>query len=816
MPQKSKRRSTKLDLAVSHDELDHILLQNELEQDHLFFSRYFFKARQNIKFIVNWHHQLISDSVQKVMDGEIKNLIINVPPGSSKTEMVVINFIARGLAINPWCRFLHLSYSDDLALLNSQTARDMITGDEYQALWPLKISDDTKSKKRWNVDIDGNNAGGVYATSLAGQITGFRAGHMTTGFMGCFIGSTQIRMNRGLKSIDEIEPGDLVYSYNHDTQKTEYKSVRATKISLRNDIVEVETASGRSFRCTPCHRFFDGKSYRAISTFSKGDLISVLPISALDEMHGLSNGIPERKARSSQGHGPWVQIYILLKKMYKPSFKKDKKTYKASRNPLLYLRKNIQAGQSNVSNLFLRLCKSIALKKDERGRELKLSRWSRALQHLLQKNENINSKERWRLLFDLLFKEEIDCSPYRSSSRQQQPTEFSHSLSEMSCNPSQISYESISRITRLGELETKVYDIQVDGNHNFFANGVLAHNCILIDDPLKPEDAFSKSKIAAANRKLLTTVKSRKANPDTPIVLIMQRIAENDPTGFILSGNLPGEWTHISIPAVMTNENVQKLDPKYQSLIERDGTERFSYWPYKERIEELLIMEKGDGQDKDGAKIGRQVFASQYQQNPIAIGGNIIKSTDFVMYKEPPKIKWRKIFADTAQKTKERNDYSVFQEWGYGEDGKGYLLDLIRGKWEAPDLQKRAVAFWAKAKAREVSKFGQLRKLMVEDKSSGTGLIQSLKLYPHNVPIEGIERERDKLTRVSDALPYIESRQVCIPEDAPFTNDFVLECEAFTSDDSHAHDDQIDPMADAIEDLLSNANKLKAWENAGR
>lgn len=524
MPPKSKRRSTKLDLAVSGDELDHILLQNELEQDHLFFSRYFFKARQNIKFIVNWHHQLIADSVQKVMDGEIKNLIINVPPGSSKTEMVVINFIARGLAINPWCRFLHLSYSDDLALLNSQTARDMITGDEYQALWPLKISDDTKSKKRWNVDIDGKNAGGVYATSLAGQITGFRAGHMTTGFMGC----------------------------------------------------------------------------------------------------------------------------------------------------------------------------------------------------------------------------------------------------------------------------------------------------ILIDDPLKPEDAFSKSKIAAANRKLLTTVKSRKANPDTPIVLIMQRIAENDPTGFILSGNLPGEWTHISIPAVMTNDNVQKLDPKYQSLIERDGTDRFSYWPYKERIEELLIMEKGDGQDKDGAKIGRQVFASQYQQNPIAIGGNIIKSSDFVMYKEPAKIRWRKIFADTAQKTKERNDYSVFQEWGYAEDGKAYLLDLIRGKWEAPDLQKRAVAFWAKAKSRDLTKFGQLRKLMVEDKSSGTGLIQSLKLYPHNIPIEGIERERDKLTRVSDALPYIESRQVCIPEDAPFTNDFVLECEAFTADDSHAHDDQIDPMADAIEDLLSNANKLKAWENAGR
>lgn len=57
------------------------------EQDHLFFSRYFFKHRQAIKFRVNWHHELIAQKVQDVIDGRIKNLVINVPPGSSKTEL---------------------------------------------------------------------------------------------------------------------------------------------------------------------------------------------------------------------------------------------------------------------------------------------------------------------------------------------------------------------------------------------------------------------------------------------------------------------------------------------------------------------------------------------------------------------------------------------------------------------------------------------------------------------------------------------------------------------------------------------------------
>lgn len=490
--------------------------------DHLFFTRYFFKNRQAVKFLVNWHHRLISDTIQGIIDGGIKNVVINVSPGSSKTEIVVINFIARGLALNPRARFLHLSYSDDLALLNSYAAREIVRSDAFQKLWPLEIANDAKAKGRWNVLIDGQAAGGVYATSLGGQITGFRAGHMSPGFQGA----------------------------------------------------------------------------------------------------------------------------------------------------------------------------------------------------------------------------------------------------------------------------------------------------IIIDDPLKPEDAFSKSKIESANRKLLTTVKSRRANPDTPIVVIMQRISEDDPTGFIEAGNLQGDWNFVKIPALITDEEIDKLAPRTRpdtSGETRDEKGRFSYWPYKEPIADLIAMERGDGTDASGSRISKHVFAGQFQQNPVALGGNIIRGEDFRLVKILPKMKWRKIYADTAQKTKERNDFSVFECWGYGEDGKAYLLDLIRGKWEAPDLQKRAIAFWAKHGAMNLNSHGALRKMMVEDKSSGTGLIQTLRMPPYNIPIEGIERDKDKLTRVMDALPYIEAGQVCMEEDAPFVSDFISECEAFAADDSHAFDDQVDPMLDAINDMLASGDKMKIW-----
>ncbi|WP_104012197.1 phage terminase large subunit [Burkholderia anthinoferrum] len=505
----SPNSKTSIDPAI-----ERAVLKAKCERDHLFFSRYFFKHRQAIKFRVNWHHVLIADTVQRVIDGTLKNVVINVPPGSSKTELVAINLIARGLALNPRARFLHISYSDDLALLNSETARDIVASDEYQALWPLKVADDAKSKKRWNVLVDGKKAGGVYAVSLGGQITGFRAGHMAEGWQGA----------------------------------------------------------------------------------------------------------------------------------------------------------------------------------------------------------------------------------------------------------------------------------------------------IIIDDPLKVEDAYSKTNRDKANRKLQSTVKSRKASPDTPIIVIMQRLAEEDPTGFIKARKLPGDWEFIEIPALITDEYVAKLPAHIRDRVERDERDedgRYSYWPYKEPLQELLASEKADA----------YVFNGQYMQRPSPLGGGIIQSGKFLRYGALPQLQYRKIFADTAQKTAERNDYSVFECWGLGYDNRVYLIDLVRGKWKAPELKRRAIDFWNKHAAIGADDPGApvLRQMKVEDKSSGTGLIQDIQAEG-GIPIEGIERVKDKLTRVMDVVSQIDAGNVGVPLDAPWVSDFLTECDSFTADDTHMHDDQIDPMVDAINDMLGGAKDLSVWE----
>ena len=196
-------------------------------------------------------------------------------------------------------------------------------------------------------------------------------------------------------------------------------------------------------------------------------------------------------------------------------------------------------------------------------------------------------------------------------------------------------------------------------------------------------------------------------------------------------------------------------------------------------------------------------WLSLYQQTPVILGGEIIKGAWFGRYVVLPQIKYRKIFADTAQKTKEHNDYSVFECWGVGDDNKLYLIDMIRGKWEAPDLKRQAVDFWNKHKNITTS---PLREMCVEDKASGTGLIQDIKREA-KIPIKAIQRSIDKLTRVQDVVSYIESGYVMIPENSSFVSDFITECESFTADNAHQHDDQIDPMCDAINDMLAKHNQ---------
>lgn len=284
---------------------------------------------------------------------------------------------------------------------------------------------------------------------------------------------------------------------------------------------------------------------------------------------------------------------------------------------------------------------------------------------------------------------------------------------------------------------------------------------LIVDDPLKPSDAYSETVRPKVNDWFTSTLESRLNKKDTPIILIQQRLHQDDLAGYLLSGGNGEDWHHLNIPAI--NDDGEAL------------------WPFKLDIDTLKRMESSDP----------YTFASQYMQAPSPKGGGIFKENWLQWYVSHniPEFKYTFITADTAQKTKERNDYSVLQHWGFSKDNKLYLLNMKRGKWEAPELELQFKAFYADCCNRY-----KVRTCYIEDKASGTGLIQSLKRYG-SIPVQAVPRSTDKTTRAYDAAPWLAQGSVYLNREIDQIDTLISELVTFPA---AKHDDTVDPLMDAV------------------
>ena len=303
----------------------------------------------------------------------------------------------------------------------------------------------------------------------------------------------------------------------------------------------------------------------------------------------------------------------------------------------------------------------------------------------------------------------------------------------------------------------------------------MGADILIIDDPVKDRKSANSATVRQSIYEWYTSTAYTRLSPGGGVIVMCTRWHVDDLLGMLLKEEQNGgdKWHVINYPAIAEHDEPHR----------RAGE---ALHPERYPLDSLLKIK--------GA-VGSADWASLYQGRPTVLGGNIIKSGWFKRYKQLPELKYRLVDADTALKTKEANDFSVFGCGGLGKEGNLYITDWRRGKWEAPDLKRNAIDFWIKQLA---MKNGVCRDFCVEDKASGTGLIQEIKRGTPPIPIRGIERDTDKLTRLQDVLGYIEAGRVYIPENAPWVSDFIAECEAFRGDMKHAHDDQVDVLVDLI------------------
>jgi predicted phage terminase large subunit-like protein len=198
-----------------------------------FHTRYFFKSQYNRKFIVSEHHKIIIDTLERIARGELKRVIFNIAPRYGKTELIVKSFISWCIALNPKSKWIHTSYSDGLALDNSETIKNLISSQEYQTLFPsVKIKTDSRAKEKWYT----TDGGGMLARSSSGQVTGFGAGKVDDEDEKEFLTDLELMQNFGGAIVidDPIKPDDASSDTIREKINLKFETTIRSRVNSRN------------------------------------------------------------------------------------------------------------------------------------------------------------------------------------------------------------------------------------------------------------------------------------------------------------------------------------------------------------------------------------------------------------------------------------------------------------------------------------------------------------------------------------------------------------------------------------------------------
>jgi len=169
---------------------ERVIIRSKSTKSFLNFTRIWFELIQGDRLLVNWHHRLMASKIDDLLAGQLvpRNLIINIPPGGTKTEFFSIHFPAYVNALVQEKRLkrfrnLNISFADTLVKRNSRRTRDIIASREYQEFWPCSFG--VNQAEEWEIkDERGRSIGQTVSRSSNGQITGGRGGYYGPEFSG--------------------------------------------------------------------------------------------------------------------------------------------------------------------------------------------------------------------------------------------------------------------------------------------------------------------------------------------------------------------------------------------------------------------------------------------------------------------------------------------------------------------------------------------------------------------------------------------------------------------------------------------------------
>lgn len=293
---------------------------------------------------------------------------------------------------------------------------------------------------------------------------------------------------------------------------------------------------------------------------------------------------------------------------------------------------------------------------------------------------------------------------------------------------------------------------------------------IIIDDPHKADEARSDVIRQGVIDWFQNTLESRKNSPDTPIIVIMQRLHENDLAGWLLNGGNCEEWESLCL-----------------SVWQEDGS---PLWPAKHDAEALRRMEKA----------APYVFAGQYRQRPSPPDGGIFKPDQIQVVDALPagQIEWVRgwDFGSTTD-----GDYTAGAKLGKLADGRFVIGDMVHLQ-TGPDERDAALLNTAR-------RDGRLAKQSIPQDPGQAGKTQALYLTRmlagfavHSSPESG-----DKITRAEPFASQVNIGNVLMVRGS-WNDSLINEMRMFPNG---TYDDQIDGLSRAAEALMGSNTGMIDW-----
>jgi predicted phage terminase large subunit-like protein len=410
----------------------------------------------------------------------------------------------------------------------------------------------------------------------------------------------------------------------------------------------------------------------------------------------------------------------------------------------------------------------------------------------------------------------IDKSPNQPRTQQYDHSSLGYQPSKQCCEQSSIALptlsfdtpplvrDSIQKITCNCSTEHVVYDIEVEGTHNYFANGVCVKNCDLgiIDDPHKNWQEAQSSTILKSIHEWYDSTFYTRLEPGATIVIMHTRWSENDLIGYLQREKKTDGYFTIRIPALGENLPAQ-LDTAGNIIVPAEmdvlgRAEGEALCPQRYNVDALNRIK---------SNMTAQMWNALFQQRPAAQEGSIFLRDKWKYYRIEPRCTFVLQSWDTASKKNWDSAYSVCQTWGVSSAG-AVLLDQWRDKVEYPQLRRQAVIQYQKFKPNVV---------LIEDKDSGQALIQSLQ-QETTMPVMAITPDMDKITRAQAVSPMQESGRVFLPDPADanhpenlWVSDFVDNCATFPN---AFFKDEIDTMSQALAYimLMATGGRVMSFE----